>query len=140
MDLIHAPLDSPSLGVLEITLSVDRLTLSKLRWRGVAEDGREFGFDLQRPLTDDTPFFYSEGKTYVIAQQPEHVFEIPIATPAEGARTGWLIGNLHFSLEIGGDVIRAPADSALRQMLEREHIPFTEATRVFHPLRPGHVH
>ncbi|HEX4083671.1 MAG TPA: hypothetical protein VHY22_02075 [Chthoniobacteraceae bacterium] len=140
MDLIRASLDTPLLGVLEITLSVDRLTLAKLRWRGVAEDGREFGFDLRRPFTDDTPFFYVDGKTYVIAQQPEAVFEIPITAPSEGARIGWLIGNLHFSLEIGGDIIRAPVDSALRQMLEREHIPFTEATRVFHPMRQGHVH
>jgi hypothetical protein len=25
-------------------------------------------------------------------------------------------------------------------MLDREHIPFSEASRVFHPLSQGHVH
>jgi hypothetical protein len=33
-----------------------------------------------------------------------------------------------------------PDDSALRQMLEREHIHCVAASRVFHPFRPGHAH
>jgi urease accessory protein len=140
MDLIRTQLTAPAHGVLEVTLPADRLTLAKLRWRGVAEDGREFGFDLEKPLTDGAPFFAVDGTIYVVAQQPEPVLEITIPNGAEGARIGWLIGNLHFTLEIAGGVIRGPADSALRQMLEREHIPFTEAARVFKPMRQGHVH
>ena len=140
MEIIRAPLSHPERGVLEVLLPVDRQSLAKCRWRGVAEDGREFGFDLAEPLHDGAPFFCTEGATYVIAQQPEPVFEILLATPAESARLGWLIGNLHFSIEIGGHVIRVAADSALRQMFDREHIDFSELSRVFHPFRHGHVH
>jgi len=140
MDLIHAPIPRHDQGVLEVLLRADRLTLAKRRWRGTAEDGREFGFDLAEPLADATPFFYIDGTTYLIAQQPEPVMELALASPAESARLGWLIGNLHFSLETTGDVIRVAADSALRQMFLREHISFSECSRVFHPYGHGHLH
>jgi len=140
MDLIRAPLSHRDQGVLEVFLPVDRLTLAKRRWRGAAEDGREFGFDLAEPLNDAVPFFYNDGTTYLIAQQPEPVIEISLSSPSESARRGWLIGNLHFSLEISGDSIHVATDSALRQMLIRENIPFTEVSRVFHPFGHGHVH
>jgi urease accessory protein len=140
MDIINAPLPDPGRGVIEVLLPVDRHTLAKRRWRGVADDGREFGFDLAEPLDDGTVFFHAGGATYVIAQQPEPIFEIPITTPADSARIGWLVGNLHFSIEIAGDVVHVVADPALRQMLIRERIPFSEVNRVFHPARQGHVH
>jgi len=140
MDIIRTPLPSCPPGVLEIPLPVDRLTLAKRRWHATAEDGREFGFDLAEPLQDGAPFFHLAGNTYLITQRPEPVLEIPLAAPAESARLGWLIGNLHFSLEVIGDFLRVADDLALRQMLEREHIHFHEATRVFHPARHGHVH
>jgi urease accessory protein len=140
MDIIRAPLSTPERGVLEVLLSVDRRTLAKRRWHAAAEDGREFGFDLAEPLDDGMPFFHTAGATYLIAQQPEPVLEIALATPAESARLGWLIGNLHFSLELAGSVIRVADDPALRQMLTREHISFSEASRVFHPESHGHVH
>lgn len=140
MDIIRAALSQPDRGVLEVFLSVDRHTLAKCRWHAAAEDGREFGFDLAEPLRDGVPFFHQAGTTYLIAQRPEPVLEIALATPADSARLGWLIGNLHFSLEVAGDVIRVADDPALRQMLAREHIPFSEQTRIFHPARHGHIH
>jgi urease accessory protein len=140
MDIIRAPLSSAERGVLEVLLPVDRRTLAKRRWHAAAEDGREFGFDLEEPLPDGAPFFFDAGATYVISQKPEPVLEIVLASPTESARLGWLIGNLHFSLEISGDTIRAADDSALRQLFEREQIVFSEASRVFYPERHGHHH
>ena len=140
MDLIRAPLPHSGVPVQKLLLSVDRLTLAKRRWHRAADDGREFGFDLSEPLHDGAPFFQTEAATYLIAQQPEPVLEIPLSTPADSARLGWLIGNLHFSLQLTGDLIRVPDDPALRQLLDREHISFSEASRVFHPARQGHVH
>ena len=140
MDLIRAPLLNPAPPRPPILLPVDRHTLAKRRWRGIAADTREFGFDLAEPLHDGAPFFHTEAAIYRIAQQPEPVLEIPLTTPSDSARLGWIIGNLHFSLQLAGDLILVPEDSALRQMLHREHIQFSEATRVFHPARHGHVH
>src|SRR5271166_135133 len=140
MEIISAPLSAPAPAAREILLPIDRLTLAKRRWRGAAEDGREFGFDLAAPLHDRAPFFQTNAATYVIAQQPEPVLEIPLSTPEASARLAWLIGNLHFTLQLTNGVIRIPDDSALRQMLDREQIPYTTASRVFHPFRPGHAH
>ena len=140
MEIIRGPLSEHERGVLEVLLPVDRQTVLKHRWRGTADDGREFGFDLAEPLRDGAPFFYAEGTTYILAQQPEPVLEIALSVPADSARFGWLVGNLHFPLEIGPDAIRVADDPALRQMLLREGIPFTEALRVFNPFRHGHVH
>jgi urease accessory protein len=140
MDIIRAPLPPSAPGVLEVLLPVDRLTLAKRRWRAAAEDGREFGFDLEEPLDDGVPFFQAAGATYVIAQQPEPILEVALTTPLQAARLGWLIGNLHFSLELAGCVILVADDPALRQLFAREDIAFIEASRVFHPERQGHVH
>jgi urease accessory protein len=140
MDIIRAPLPPSESSASQILLPVDRLTLAKRRWHAAAEDGREFGFDLAEPLTDGAPFFHLDGVTYLIAQRPEPVLEIPLATPAESARLGWLIGNLHFALELAGDAIRVADDTPLRAMLEREQIPYTKASRVFHPVRQVNFH
>jgi urease accessory protein len=140
MDIIRAPLASAAGGASQILLPVDRLTLAKRRWHAAAEDGREFGFDLAEPLADGVAFFSTAGATYLIAQRAEPVLEIPLAAPAESARLGWLVGNLHFALEISGTALRVADDPALRQMFAREHIHFLEKSSVFHPFRSGHVH
>ncbi len=140
MDIIRAPLSSSGPFAVQVLLPVDRITLSKRRWHAAAEDRREFGFDLAEPIHDGVPFFAFDGATYVIAQRPEPVLEIALAGPEESARLGWLIGNLHFSLELACGLIRVADDPALRQLFEREHIPFTESCQVFHPFRPGHSH
>jgi urease accessory protein len=140
MEIIRGPLSEPRRGVIEVLLPVDRQTVEKLRWRGTAEDRREFGFDLAVPLPDGAAFFYSEGTRYIVAQQPESVLQIAFSTPADAARIGWLVGNLHFPLEISPDAICVVDDTAIRQMLLRENIQFSEVSRVFHPFRHGHVH
>ncbi len=125
----------------KVGLSVDRLTLAKRRWRGVAEDGAEFGFDLTTPLPDGAVFRATENAVYVIAQGAEPVLEIAlISRPAPVARLGWAVGNLHFPIQVTDEVIRVPDDPALRQLFEREKIPFTECERVFIPFAKAHQH
>ena len=46
MQLIHDHLHRWNDSLPRIPLAVDRLTLTKRRWRGTATDGCEFGFDL----------------------------------------------------------------------------------------------
>jgi urease accessory protein len=145
MEIIHGALhpDAPSLP--QIRLAVDRLTLAKRRWRGVAEDGHEFGFDLAAPLRDGDVFFASDAGAYVLAQKYEPVLEVSVTAEAlrdgaQAARMGWLIGNLHFQIEVTPEVIRVVDDPAVRQMFEREGITFTACKRVFHPIGGGHHH
>src|SRR5207302_6239765 len=121
---------------------VDRLTLAKRRWRGVAADGREFGFDLDVPLTDDDPIFETEEHRYRIAQNSEPVLELRIADCGlrKVAEIAWKIGNLHFQIELDGEKIRVADDPALRQLFEREGWKYQACDRTFHPLQAGHAY
>lgn len=138
--MIHGPLAQADESLSVVRIAADRLTLAKRRWRGVAEDGREFGFDLEKPLADGTTVWQAEAR-YVIAQAYESVLEVSLSSAAPiAAKLGWMIGNLHFPLEVVGESVRVADDSALRQMFEREGISYTACKRVFHPLRGGHRH
>lgn len=141
MELIHAPLADCDPGLTTVRIPVERLTLAKRRWRGVAEDGREFGFDLDAPLPDGAAVFQSESAVYVIAQKFEPVIEVALDGDASNAaRLGWMIGNLHFPLEVAGSLVRVADDPALRQLFKRERTPFIACKRVFHPLGGAHHH
>lgn len=145
MQIIHGALDQNVTDRPRVRLAVDRLTLSKRRWRGVAEDGTEFGFDLTTPLADGAAFFASETALYSIAQKYEPVLELSVGDSSlrEGtraARLGWLIGNLHFQIEVADAIVRVVDDPAVRQLFEREGFAYTPCKRVFHPISGGHHH
>lgn len=143
MDIIRSTQDAAGDGEKIILLTADRATLAKRRWRGAAEDGREFGFDLEHALAEGSVFFREAGKCYKISQAPEPVFEIEFGgDPVQLAIIAWQIGNLHFSIEVTDVVIRCPDDPALEQMLGKEQITWRRALSVFHPLTSsvGHAH
>jgi len=140
MTLIHAALQTPP-PLPRIALAADRLLLAKRRWRGTAVDGTAFGFDLSAPLADGAAFYANENAVYCIAQKSEPVLEVAlIPRPAPVARLGWTIGNLHFPIQVTDEVIRVPDDPALRQLFDRESIPFTAWERVFTPFAKSHSH
>jgi len=124
-----------------VPLRANRATLAKRRWRGVAEDGREFGFDLDEPLTHGVPFFSeAPAALYVTEQLPEEVLEIPIATLEQAARIAWNLGNLHFGVQVLPEAVRVTNDPAVLQFLAREEIVFRRITCVFLPLSGGGHH
>ena len=120
-----------------IDLRVDRATLAKRRWRGIAVDGREFGFDLAEPINHGAHFFADGDNYYVIEQEPEEVVEIPVTSPEQAARVGWSLGNLHFPVQVIDGAVRVQGDPAVLQLLEREGIAFSRVTCVFLPLSAG---
>ena len=141
MTIIKKPLEETDATLNSIRIPVDRVTLAKRRWRGVAEDGVEFGFDLEKPLSDGAVVHRSETGAYVIAQKYEPVLEVALQSDAPAAaRLGWIIGNLHFPLEVAGTTVRVADDPALRQLFGRELIRYHTCKRVFKPLGGGHSH
>ena len=101
MQIIHDHLHAWDNHLPHIKLRVPRATLAKRRWRGIAEDGSEFGFDLEHALEDGDVFLENARAIYIIEQTPEPVFEVVLDRPvAEAARLGWLIGNLHFPVAV----------------------------------------
>jgi urease accessory protein len=119
----------------QIALTAERRLFLKRRWRGTAEDGTEFGFDLESRLHDGCVFYQTPDADYIIRQQVDPVYIVSPRTADEAALLGWKIGNLHMPVEIIGGQIRAAHDPAVRQLLEREGWPFEESTVLFNPLR-----
>jgi urease accessory protein len=142
MDLIREPIAFVHSNLTRVELVVDRHTLAKRRWRGTAADGREFGFDLQRPLQHGESFFQTDSSHYAVAQEPEPLLAISLLDPEQAARVAWQIGNLHFPLALRHDLILVEEDVALRQMFEREQIVFRSVREIFQPLiaAAGHHH
>lgn len=145
MEIIQCAQDDDGNARERIAIEVERGTLAKRRWRATAQDGREFGFDLERPLADGTTVFADEGKAYRVQQKPEPVLAVRLEEgalqgAADFARLGWLIGNLHFPLALADGAVVVPDDPALRQLFERERIAFEARERVFKPLSGGHSH
>ena len=123
-----------------VRLKADRATLAKRRWRGVAEDGREFGFDLDEAMGHDAHFFAEGEAHYVIEQTPEEVLEIPVSTLDQAARVAWSLGNLHFGVQVLAGAVRVTEDPAVLQLLAREGIKFARVSCVFLPLSAGAHH
>lgn len=119
----------------QVRLEAERVMFLKRRWRAVAEDGAEFGFDLEDRLKNGCVFFQSPTHDYVIWQKPEMVYEMDLEDASSAALAGWKIGNLHMPVQVIEGVIRIIHDPAVRQLLEREGWPYREAMVVFNPLR-----
>lgn len=117
-------------------LHVDRWTLAKTRWRGEADDGRAFGFDLEHPLKHGDAI----TENYVIAQKPEPVLVIPRAPEMDLATLAWSIGNLHQALEVTPRELITADDSALRPLLDGMNLYYRPEQRIFKPLRAHHHH
>lgn len=136
LPLIHAPLTAPDPTLPEVALRADRITLAKRLWRGAAEDGTEFGFELTAPLKDGDVVHQTATQRYVIRQQPEPVVEISLeVAPSAAAGIGWAVGNLHLELSAEATRLLAPDEPAVRQLLERLKVPYRATTAIFRPGR-----
>ncbi len=119
----------------QITLSAERRQFLKRRWRGVAEDGAEFGFDLETRLTDGCVIFQQSGNDYIVRQLPETVYQVIFEDAAHAALVGWKVGNLHLPGEISSEFIRVLHDEAMTQLLAREGWAYTEPEVRFTPMK-----
>lgn len=137
LQLIQAPVAECAERLRAVELRVERRTLAKRRWRGIAADGTEFGFELSAPLKPGDTVWQTETARYVIVQEPEPVLEVMIGgLPASAtAGIGWAVGNLH--LEFSSEAMRllTPDEPAARQLLARIQIDFNPTTAVFRPGR-----
>jgi len=120
---------------MRVTLVAERRQFLKRRWRAIAADSTEFGFDLETRLTDGCVIFHQNGIDYVVHQLPEKVYEVLIHSPAQAALVAWKVGNLHLPAEILADSIRVLQDEAMVQLLERESWAFTEPEVLFTPMK-----
>lgn len=137
MILIQASVAAPDLALPFVALRTDRRTLAKRLWRGVAADGAEFGFQLQRPLQPGDTFHQTGTIRYLIEQESEPVLEIALAglPTSATAGIGWAVGNLHLELSSEATRLLTPDEPAARQLLDRIQISYTPTTAIFRPGR-----
>ncbi|MDB6133779.1 MAG: UreE urease accessory domain protein [Verrucomicrobiales bacterium] len=136
MQIIHAPLTETDPALPEVPVRADRRRLMKRLWRGRAEDGAEFGFQVEAPLRDGYVIHQTATARYVIRQDPEQVIEIRLdSTAVAAAQIGWSIGNMHFSIEGQPDRLLATDDAAVRQLLDRMGVRWQLVQAVFRPTR-----
>ncbi len=155
MLIVSAPLAAADSALPEVALRVERRTLAKRLWRGVADDGVEFGFELEVPLRHGAIFYQTPASRYVIAQEPEAVLEIALdMPPSAAAGVGWAVGNLHLEFSSEPTRLLTPDEPAARQLLARIQIPYKPTMAVFragrfargtpsaipHELGPSHKH
>lgn len=136
LQLITASLANPDTSLPEVTLSVDRLTLAKRIWRGRAEDGVEFGFELEQRMRHGDTFWQTAVVRYVVHQQMEPVLAVSLdLAPSAAAGIGWAVGNLHLELQAEPTRLLAADEPAVRQLFGRLDVPFTPTTAIFRPGR-----
>ncbi len=136
MQLVSGPLASADSSLPEIPLRVERLTLAKRLWRGTADDGVEFGFELDAPLRHGDTFFQTATARYSVQQHPESVVEVSLdLAPSAAAGIGWAVGNLHLELQSEPTRLLAPDEPAVRQLFARLKVPFQPTTAIFRPGR-----
>lgn len=137
MILVQTPVARPDASLAAVALRAVRRTLAKRLWRGVAEDGSEFGFELATPLKPGDTFFQTHTARYVIVQEPEPVLEVAIGDlpPSATAGIGWAVGNLHLEFSSEAARLLTPDEPAARQLFERIQVEYTATTAVFRPGR-----
>ena len=90
LQLIKEPVSEPDESLPAISLKVERLKLAKRLWRGTAEDGTDFGFELAYPLKPGAVFWQTGAACYVIEQLPEPVLAMSLEiAPSAAAGIGW---------------------------------------------------
>lgn len=119
----------------QIVLRAERREFLKRRWRGIADDGTEFGFDLDERLVDGCVIHHSNGIDYIVRQSPEIVYRIPFESTAHAALVAWKTGNLHMPAQICDDAILVLHDDAMRNLIERECWKFSEIEILFTPMK-----
>lgn len=119
----------------QVILAAERQKFLKRRWRGVAEDGTEFGFDLESRLLDGCVIYREGDVDYVVRQLKERVYEVPFLSSSHACLVAWKVGNLHLPAEVLEGSIRVLHDDAMAQLLEREGWEFSEPEVLFAPLK-----
>ena len=100
----------------QVQLVAERRQFLKRRWRGIAQDGTEFGFDLETRLTDGCVICHRDGFDYLVRQLPEMVYRVAFKNPAHAADVAWKTGNLHLPAQILDEAILVLHDEAMAQL------------------------
>lgn len=119
----------------QVPLLAERYLFLKRCWKGQAEDGTGFEFELESRLKIGCVIHQTAAADYVIGQTPERVYRVETATAEMAALVGWKIGNLHFPVQIVDGFVLVMIDPIVQTLLDRERWHYEEVSVVFQPLK-----
>tara|TARA_Y100001934_G_C12347417_1_gene773562 strand:- start:313 stop:786 length:474 start_codon:yes stop_codon:yes gene_type:complete len=145
MILVNNLINEGSISKKEVRLITDRYKLQKRRWRGKAEDGVDFAFEMSETIHHGSVFYQTESHLYRICQLSEKVITIKLdCSSNEAANIGWQIGNLHMPMEVTESQIRVVDDPAVRNLFQNMGIDYQLKSEIFQPIKGaigiGHSH
>jgi urease accessory protein len=117
--------------------------LAKHRQRVRTDLGREIGIALPPGpgLKDGDVLYLDEARAIVVEQAEEELLRLGPRTPAEFARIGYEVGNLHRSAMIEEKHVAVLYDKAVLALAERLGIPCERVRGKFRPVEhSGHSH
>lgn len=126
-----------------VALIVPRRQVQKRRWRGTAEDGTAFGFDLEAPIANGACFYETTEKIYCIRQKAETVLFVAFGRafdPKAAAELGWQVGNLHFAAQFTDEGLVLEDDPALEQLFDRLYVAYERREAVLELGTQPHRH
>lgn len=119
----------------QVVVQAERRQFLKRRWRGVAQDGTEFGFDLEERLVDGGVIHRDGDRDYIVRQLPEVVYRIPLLGIGQAAMVAWMTGNLHMPAQIVEGALLVLHDEAMAKLIEREGWEYSETEVLFNPMK-----
>lgn len=123
-----------------------RLTWEERRWtrkRVTTTGGREVALALPTgSVLEPGAVLAVEAEWYLAVEgRPEPVLAVAPRDRAETIRVAFEVGNRHFPLALGGELLLVPDDSAMEQLLSRLGVHWERRHGVFDPLGSrGHRH
>ncbi len=123
-----------------------RLAWEERRWtrkRVTTARGREVALALPTgSVLQPGTVLAVEAEWYLAVEgRPEPVLAVAPRDRAEAIRVAFEVGNRHFPLALGGELLLVPDDTAMEQLLSRLGVHWERCHRVFDPLGgAGHRH
>ena len=114
---LHRSSETPSKVVVDIPFEwfeTDRHRILKM-----ADDGTEFGVQIDENLSDGDVLAVTTDKIYAVRIKKSKLVHIPVQTMTEMGRLGFELGNRHLSLQIASDCITIPFDAPTFEYLVR---------------------
>lgn len=114
---LHRSSETPSKVVVDIPF--EWFETDRHRILAMADDGTEFGVQIDENLSDGDVLAVTADKIYAVRIKKSKLVRILVKTMEEMGRLGFELGNRHLSLQIASDSITIPFDAPTFEYLVR---------------------
>ena len=95
---------------LEVPVPVEWYDMQRTRMSAVAQDGTEFGINVDAPLKDGDVLCELDDKRYVVRIRATEVITVPVDSMERMGKLCYELGNRHLSIRVRPDSVSVPYD------------------------------